>query len=155
MQDLTPSEPLHPVAQRLAAPASGLERFPPPARWDDWEEYDAKAWPAKVKRQFQLIPTICFNCEAACGLLAYVDPKTMQIHKFEGNPVHPGSRGRNCAKGPATLNQITDPERILYPLRRAGKRGRGQVGAGDLGRGRSTTSAGASGRRWSRAARRK
>ncbi len=42
MQDLTPSEPLHPVAQRLAAPASGLERFPPPARWDDWEEYDAQ-----------------------------------------------------------------------------------------------------------------
>ncbi len=50
----------------------------------------------------------------------------MQIHKFEGNPVHPGSRGRNCAKGPATLNQITDPERILYPLRRAGKRGEGK-----------------------------
>ena len=119
-------EPLHPVARQLAPPVSGLERFPPVARWDDWEELDAKAWPRKVKRRFQLIPTICFNCEAACGLLAYVDPQTLQIQKFEGNPVHPGSRGRNCAKGPATLNQITDPERILYPLRRAGKRGEGK-----------------------------
>ncbi|HJS73444.1 MAG TPA: molybdopterin dinucleotide binding domain-containing protein, partial [Vicinamibacteria bacterium] len=30
---------------------------------------------------------------------------------------------KNCAKGPATLNQSQDPDRILYPLRRAGKRG--------------------------------
>ena len=39
---------------------------------------------------------------------------------------HPGSRGRNCAKGPATLNQIDDPERILYPLKRVGPRGSGK-----------------------------
>src|ERR1700730_12731364 len=126
MQDLTPNEPLHPVARTLAAPAAGLERFPPAARWDDWEELDSKAWPRKVKRRFQLVPTICFNCEAACGLLAYVDVQSLKGHKFEGNPVHPGSRGRNCAKGPATLNQITDPERILYPLRRAAGRGEGK-----------------------------
>ncbi|MGH7331703.1 MAG: molybdopterin-dependent oxidoreductase, partial [Candidatus Rokuibacteriota bacterium] len=73
-----------------------------------------------------LIPTICFNCEAACGLLAYVDKQTLQIQKFEGNPTHPGSRGRNCAKGPATLNQVYDPERIRRPLRRVGPRGDGQ-----------------------------
>src|SRR5437762_17496 len=40
--------------------------------------------------------------------------------------MHPGSRGRNCAKGPATLNQVDDPERIRYPLRRKGKRGGGE-----------------------------
>jgi anaerobic selenocysteine-containing dehydrogenase len=75
-----------------------------------------------------LVPTICFNCEAACGLLAYVDKETLQIQKFEGNPEHPGSRGRNCAKGPATINQVSDPERILYPLRRkpGTMRGEGQ-----------------------------
>ena len=60
------------------------------------------------------------------GLLAYVDRDTLQVRKFEGNPEHPGSRGRNCAKGPATLNQITDPDRILYPLKRAGGRGEGK-----------------------------
>src|ERR1700730_11099817 len=126
MQDLTPNEPLHPVARTLAAPASGLERFPPAARWDDWEELDSKAWPRKVKPRFQPSPPFCFTCEAACGLLAYVDVQSLKVHKFEGNPVHPGSRGRNCAKGPATLNQITDPERILYPLRRAAGRGEGK-----------------------------
>ena len=24
-----------------------LENFPPPERWDDWEELDAKAWPRR------------------------------------------------------------------------------------------------------------
>ena len=119
-------EPLHPVARELSEPDGGLAAYPPAARWDDWEEYDPVAWPRKVKRRYSLIPTICFNCEAACGLLAYVDQTTLKIQKFEGNPVHPGSRGRNCAKGPATLNQVQDAERILYPLRRTGARGAGQ-----------------------------
>jgi len=121
-----PAEPLHPHARDLDPPAPGLLRFPPVERWDDWEEWDPKAWPRKVPRRFALIPTICFNCEAGCGLLAYVDSETLRIQKFEGNPEHPGSRGRNCAKGPATLNQVRDPERILYPLRRAGARGEGR-----------------------------
>ncbi|MBI1733566.1 MAG: molybdopterin-dependent oxidoreductase [Candidatus Rokubacteria bacterium] len=119
-------EPLHPVAKELPPRSGELRSYPPVARWDDWEEYESTAWPRKVKRRYSLIPTICFNCEAACGLLAYVDHETLRIKKFEGNPEHPGSRGRNCAKGPATLNQVDDPERIRYPLRRVGPRGGGQ-----------------------------
>ncbi len=119
-------EPLHPVARELPPPARGLQSYPPVERWEAWSEYDPVAWPRKVTRNYALIPTICFNCEAACGLLAYVDTQTLTIRKFEGNPVHPGSRGRNCAKGPATLNQVNDPERIRYPLRRVGPRGGGQ-----------------------------
>jgi anaerobic selenocysteine-containing dehydrogenase len=121
-----PAQPLNPTARELQPPAGGLMSFPPSARWDDWEEYDAVAWPRKVSRRYALIPTICFNCEAACGLLAYVDRERLHIQKFEGNPVHPGSRGRTCAKGPATLNQVNDPERIRYPLRRVGARGGGR-----------------------------
>ncbi len=103
-----------------------LASCPPPESWHDVMEYDAKAWPRKVERHYELIPTICFNCEAACGLLAYIDKETGRVKKFEGNPYHPGSRGRNCAKGPATINQIHDPDRILYPMKRAGKRGEGK-----------------------------
>jgi len=105
-----------------------LTAAPPPSKWDHFVEYDAKAWPRRVKREMRLVPTICFNCESACGLLAYVDRDTLQVRKFEENPEHPGSRGRNCAKGPATINQINDPERILYPLKRSGARGAGQLG---------------------------
>jgi anaerobic selenocysteine-containing dehydrogenase len=100
-----------------------LAAYPPKERWDDWVELDAKAWPRRVEHRYRLIPTTCFNCESACGLLAYVDRDTGRIRKFEGNPEHPGSRGRNCAKGPATLNQIEDPDRVLYPMKRTGARG--------------------------------
>ncbi|HET7421364.1 MAG TPA: molybdopterin-dependent oxidoreductase [Candidatus Dormibacteraeota bacterium] len=103
-----------------------LASFPPRERWDDWVELESKAWPEKRERRYMLVPTTCFNCESACGLLAYVDRDTLQVRKFEGNPEHPASRGRNCAKGPATLNQVTDPDRILYPLKRGGKRGEGR-----------------------------
>lgn len=103
-----------------------LSAFPPKERWDDWTELDSQAWPKRKERHYQLVPTTCFNCESACGLLAYIDKETGQIQKFEGNPENPGSRGRNCAKGPATLNQVTDPDRILYPLKRVGKRGAGE-----------------------------
>ena len=40
--------------------------------------------------------------------------------------MHPGSRGRTCAKGPATINQVKDTERILTPLKRSGPRGSGK-----------------------------
>ena len=103
-----------------------MSQYPPASTWDDWVEWDGKSWPKKVARRYMLVPTVCFNCESACGLLAYVDKTTLEIKKFEGNPVHPGSRGRNCAKGPATHNQVYDPERILYPLKRVGERGEGQ-----------------------------
>ena len=99
---------------------------PPPDRWDDWVELDPAAWPERREVHYRVLPTICFNCESACGLLAFVDKENGGIAKFEGNPVHPGSRGRTCAKGPATINQVNDPERILTPLRRSGPRGSGQ-----------------------------
>ena len=102
-----------------------LRNFPPPETWDHHVATDARAHPRKVKREFMLIPTTCFNCESACGLLAHVAKDDLSVAKVEGNPAHPGSRGRNCAKGPATINQLDDPERILHPLKRVGDRGAG------------------------------
>ncbi len=136
------TEDINEIAQRVSAARAATEArgetfypgasrvhlaaFPPIERWDDWVELSSRAWPAREERHYMLVPTTCFNCESACGLLAYVDRDTRQVRKFEGNPEHPGSRGRNCAKGPATINQVTDPDRVLYPLRRAGQRGEGK-----------------------------
>ncbi|WP_448338551.1 molybdopterin-dependent oxidoreductase [Chloroflexus aurantiacus] len=129
VEPLTPPVQAYVTSTAPTATLTGsqeLRDYPPVERWQDWTEYDPKAWPQKVARRYTLVPTVCFNCESACGLLAYVDVETLKIKKFEGNPLHPGSRGRNCAKGPATLNQVYDPDRILYPLKRAGKRGEGK-----------------------------
>ena len=76
-------------------PFQVLSAYPKPEEWDDWVEYESTAWPRKVEKHYFLVPTTCFNCEAACGLLAYVDKATLEIRKFEGNPAHPASRGRN------------------------------------------------------------
>lgn len=111
--------------ERIAANGQ-LTKYPPIEKWNDWTEYEAKAWPRREKKNYTLVPTTCFNCESACGLTAYVDKDTGSIRKLEGNPHHPGSRGRNCAKGPATINQLTDPDRILYPMKRKGARGAGE-----------------------------
>ncbi len=133
---------------------SHLAYCPPVEKWDDWMELDPEAWPKRVEKHFDLVPTICFNCESACGLLAYVDKETGQVAKFEGNPMHPASRGRLCAKGPATINQIHDPDRVLYPMKRSGARGGGKVDPDFVGRGARNLwhshSQGHSGRAWRR-----
>ena len=103
-----------------------LSKYPPFEQWDDWTELDAKAWPDRVEKHYSLVPTSCFNCEAGCGLVCYMNHETGEIDKIEGNPEHPASRGRNCAKGPATLNQVYDPERVMYPMKRVGPRGSGE-----------------------------
>ena len=105
---------------------SHLFSTPPVEKWDDWVELDPAEWPRRVEKRYSLVPTTCFNCESACGLLAYVNKETGRIDKFEGNPLHPASRGRLCAKGPATITQIHDPDRILYPMKRVGPRGGGK-----------------------------
>lgn len=107
-------------------PPGDLTQYPPPDQWNDWVEYDAGSWPTKVEKHYSIVPTTCFNCESACGMLAYVDKEKNEIRKFEGNPFHPASRGHLCAKGPATINQINDTDRILYPMKQVGTRGEGK-----------------------------
>ncbi len=123
---MNPSENLDDPVPPEGMTTAPLETSPPPDRWADWVEFDAHAWPRRVEKHFAIVPTICFNCEAACGLLAFVDKENWTVRRMEGNPYHPASRGRLCAKGPATVSQMQDPERILYPLKRAGARGEGK-----------------------------
>ena len=103
-----------------------LRSHPDPSQWDDYVDYESASWPKKERRHYWIIPSVCFNCESACGILAYVDKDDLTVRKIEGNPLHPGSRGRTCAKGVVTPNQLDDPDRILYPLKRAGDRGSGK-----------------------------
>ncbi len=69
------------------------------------------------------IPTTCQQCPAGCGIIAYLDGE--RLVQILGNPDHPNNRGGICAKGIAGINLVNDPERLLYPLKRAGARGSG------------------------------
>ncbi len=121
--------------RKIHSMSEGFRSHPDPSQWDDYVDFESTSWPKKERRRYWIIPSICFNCESACGILAYVDKNTLDVRKIEGNPMHPGSRGRTCAKGVVTPNQLEDPDRIMYPLRRKGERGEGLLGAGLVGRG--------------------
>lgn len=75
-------------------------------------------------KRLKAVPTTCMQCIAACGIIAYVEDG--RIVKLEGNPYSPNNRGMICAKGQAGINQVYDPDRILFPLKRVGKRGEGK-----------------------------
>ncbi|MEM9412358.1 MAG: molybdopterin-dependent oxidoreductase, partial [Planctomycetota bacterium] len=79
--------------------------------------------PEKYKNTKQ-VPGMCQLCSTICGIIGHV--KDGQLIKIEGNPNDPNSRGRLCARGQAGLNHLYHPERLLYPLRRVGKRGEGK-----------------------------
>ena len=116
----------NPAAAHAEVHCAELEKSPPPERWDDWIEYDSREWPHAIEKHYFVVPTTCQNCEAGCGMIAFVGKDDWTVRRMEGNPLHPASRGRLCAMGPATVSQIRDPERILHPLKRAGKRGEGK-----------------------------
>jgi thiosulfate reductase / polysulfide reductase chain A len=69
------------------------------------------------------IHTMCEMCVWRCGVRAkIVDDRVV---KLEGNPDHPHSHGKLCARGQSGLMNTYDPDRVLTPLIRVGKRGEG------------------------------
>ena len=66
----------------------------------------------------------CRFCPAGCGILVRVSEG--RAKKIEGNPLHPVNRGRLCARGQATLQELYHPDRIAQPLKRSGPRGAGE-----------------------------
>ena len=67
--------------------------------------------------------TICSMCSAGCGIT--VRTREGRAKKIEGNPSHPVSQGRLCARGQAGLQVLYNPDRVTTPLRQTGERGSG------------------------------
>jgi anaerobic selenocysteine-containing dehydrogenase len=84
-------------------------------------------------------PGVCTQCAAGCGLHVRVMEGEAEVtrhgqtgllsmglaKKLEGNPAHPVNRGTLCAWGQAGLQVTYNPDRIRFPIRRAGPRGSG------------------------------
>ena len=67
--------------------------------------------------------TVCSMCSAGCGIT--VRTREGRAKKIEGNPSHPVSQGRLCARGQAGLQVLYNPDRVTTPLRQTGERGSG------------------------------
>jgi len=72
----------------------------------------------------QAVPYTCLACNIEDGGVAYVEKG--RVVKLEGNIDHPNTRGKLCAKGNSGFLHIYDPDRIMTPLLRTGKRGEGK-----------------------------
>ncbi|NOZ09734.1 MAG: molybdopterin-dependent oxidoreductase [Gammaproteobacteria bacterium] len=72
----------------------------------------------------QAIPTACWQCVTRCPAIAYVEDG--RLVSIGGQPDSIRTEGFICAKGQAGVNQVYDPDRVLYPVRRTGKRGEGK-----------------------------
>ena len=69
------------------------------------------------------IPSVCLNCSTVCGMTVLVhEGKVLGV---EGNPLDPNSRGKLCAKAHGGVSAIDYSERLVYPMKRMGKRGEG------------------------------
>ncbi len=78
----------------------------------------------KAIRPFTLIPSICHQCQAGCGLLGMVvDGELIGVL---GNPRYPNNKGGLCTRAIGGVNLAYDPERILHPLKRKKERGSNQ-----------------------------
>ena len=72
----------------------------------------------------KMIPSACWNCVTRDSMIGFVEDG--RLVKLEGHPNSIRGKGKICAKGAAGINQLYDPDRILYPMKRAGKRGEGK-----------------------------
>ena len=100
-----------------SGPAPGVCQLPGPMKKKNWPDIN------KYKDTTQ-VPGMCQLCSTICGTIGHV--KDGRLVKIEGNPKDPNSRGYLCARGHAGLNHLYHPERLLYPLKRVGKRGEGK-----------------------------
>jgi len=65
------------------------------------------------------------DCPDACGVLVTVEDG--RATKIQGDPEHPVTRGFLCAKVAKYLDRVYSPDRVMYPMRRVGPKGPGQV----------------------------
>jgi len=70
------------------------------------------------------VPSTCLLCPARCGIIGFLEDNILV--KIEGNPRDPNSRGRLCARGQAGIQQVYNPDRLLFPMKRKGARGSGE-----------------------------
>jgi anaerobic selenocysteine-containing dehydrogenase len=72
----------------------------------------------------QVIKSNCRGCHGGCGVLVHVEDG--RITKIEGNPDFPTNHGAMCSRGLAFLKLVYHPDRLVYPMKRAGRRGEGK-----------------------------
>jgi len=80
--------------------------------------------PVDEKAGEKVVRSLCRGCHGVCGVRIIV--RNGRVIKVEGDPECPTSFGTLCPKGLASTQYLYSPDRLLYPLKRAGERGEGK-----------------------------
>jgi thiosulfate reductase/polysulfide reductase chain A len=70
------------------------------------------------------VRTVCQGCHSECGVLVHVSEG--KVTEIKPDPNHPSSRGYICVKGINYAQFTYHPDRLKYPLKRAGGKGEGK-----------------------------
>ena len=72
----------------------------------------------------KIVKTTCSTCGPCCEVDAYVkDGKLISVEGARNTPMQSGGL---CAKGVAASQYVYNKERVLYPMKRAGRKGEGR-----------------------------
>jgi anaerobic selenocysteine-containing dehydrogenase len=71
-----------------------------------------------------IVRTVCQGCHSECGVLVHVDDG--KVANIRPDRSHPSSRGYICVKGTEYAQFTYHPDRLKYPLKRAGHKGQGK-----------------------------
>ena len=83
-----------------------------------------KDFSPKTGVERKMVPSACWSCVTRDSMIGFVEDG--RLVKLEGHPDSIRGKGKICSKGAAGVNQLYDPDRVLYPMKRAGKRGEGK-----------------------------
>ncbi|MBN2807886.1 MAG: molybdopterin-dependent oxidoreductase [Deltaproteobacteria bacterium] len=110
---------------KLGALGGGTLALPNPLKLAEKERKPWNRQQARTLRKFRNPkPTTCGLCENGCGLISYREGD--RIVMLHGNPDHPVSQGKICARAYGQLDRLYDPDRVLNPKVRDGERGSGK-----------------------------
>jgi len=72
----------------------------------------------------RIYKSACRMCHGGCGVLVLVEDG--KVVKVKGDPESPLNKGKLCPKGAASVENLYHPDRLKYPMKRAGRRGEGK-----------------------------
>jgi anaerobic selenocysteine-containing dehydrogenase len=80
-----------------------------------------------MRRELVTVRAVCpHDCPDTCGMVVTVDRTTGRAVGLRGDPNHPFTRGFLCQKVANYLDRVYHPDRLLYPMRRVGRKGEGR-----------------------------
>lgn len=80
---------------------------------------DFKTWTSAApesNNDVKRIPTLCNGCTSRCGMIVTV--ANGRIFRVDGNPDHPYSKGKLCARAHGAATLAYHPDRLTQPMKR-------------------------------------